>query len=255
MEMLILIVILLVPLFLILLSDESPSDKGRAGESEVSRSLSMHLDSEKYHVINNVTLPTKDGSTQIDHVIVSEFGVFVVETKNMSGWIFGNPAQKNWTQVLHKHRTKFQNPLHQNYKHVKTLQSLLGLNKDQLESVIVFVGESEFKTEMPDNVTNISGCARYIETKSTSVLTGLQVIEIVEKIERGRLEQSLETDLKHVEHVKQITSEKERRDDAFLCPKCGSEMVLRESKKGASAGNKFWGCQTFPKCRGVRRAA
>jgi|TARA_A200000159_G_scaffold38471_1_gene34845 restriction system protein len=105
------------------------------------------LNPNTYHLIKNVTLPTDDGSTQIDHIIVSKFGVFVVETKNMKGWIFGNPKQRMWTQKLYKHSSKFQNPLHQNYKHVQTLVSVLGLNDDQVHSVIVFVGDS--KAELP----------------------------------------------------------------------------------------------------------
>jgi len=125
--------------------------KGIAGESIVNLSVKFLLDKEKYHLIKNVTLPTEDGSTQIDHIIVSEFGVFVVETKNMKGWIFGGPNQKLWTQKIYKHSSKFQNPLHQNYKHVKTLESLLGLNEQQVHSVIVFIGDSTFKTEMPSN--------------------------------------------------------------------------------------------------------
>lgn len=36
------------------------------------------------------------------------------------------------------------------------------------------------------------------------------------------------------------------------CPRCGSAMIQRIAKQGANAGNPFWGCATFPKCRGVR---
>ena len=77
---------------------KSPWFKGVVGEFIVNLSAKFLLDKEKYQLIKNVTLPTEDGSTQIDHIIVSEFGVFVVETKNMKGWIFGGPNQKTWTQ-------------------------------------------------------------------------------------------------------------------------------------------------------------
>jgi hypothetical protein len=46
------------------------------------------LDSEIYHSINNVTIPTANGTTLIDHIIVSKYGIFVVETKNIKGWIY-----------------------------------------------------------------------------------------------------------------------------------------------------------------------
>ena len=50
----------------------------------------------EYVDLNNVTIRTRRGTTQIDHVIVSRYGVFVVETKNMSGWIFGTSAPGGW---------------------------------------------------------------------------------------------------------------------------------------------------------------
>lgn len=191
---------------------KSPWFKGVVGEFIVNLSAKFLLDKEKYQLIKNVTLPTEDGSTQIDHIIVSEFGVFVVETKNMKGWIFGGPNQKTWTQKIYKHSNKFQNPLRQNYKHVKTLESLLGLNEQQVHSVIVFVGDSTFKTEMPENVTYGGGYARYIKSKKTPVLSESQVIEIVKQIEQGRLTPSFRTNREHVRHVKNIVSEKENRN-------------------------------------------
>ena len=140
--------------------------KGVSGEFVVNLASKLFLDKEKYHLIKNVTLPTEGGSTQIDHIIVSKFGVFVVETKNFKGWIFGSARQKMWSQKIYRHTSKFQNPLFQNYKHTKTLQSLLDLNNEQVFSVIAFVGSSTFKTEMPENVNHIKGCIRFIKSKT-----------------------------------------------------------------------------------------
>lgn len=229
---------------------KSPWFKGVVGEFIVNLSAKFLLDKEKYHLIKNVTLPTEGGSTQIDHLFVSEFGVFVVETKNMKGWIFGDPNQKTWTQKIYKHSNKFQNPLHQNYKHVKTLESLLGLNDRQVHSVIVFVGGSTFKTEMPENVTYGGGYARYIKSKTSPVLSKSKTIEIVNQIEQGRLTPSFKTNREQVRHVNNIVAEKEN-GNVPCCPKCGSAMVLRESKKGQNSGKKFWGCTRFPQCRGI----
>jgi restriction system protein len=229
---------------------KSPWFKGVVGEFIVNYSAKLLLDKEKYHLIKNVTLPTEDGSTQIDHIIVSEFGVFVVETKHMKGWIFGSPNKKIWTQKIYEHSNKFKNPLHQNFKHVKTLESLLGLNEQQVHSVIIFVGDSTFKTEMPENVTYGGGYARYIKSKNTPVLTESQVMEIISKIEKGRLTPSFKTNREHVRHVKSIVAEKES-NNIPSCPKCGSSMVLRETKKGQNIGKKFWGCAKFPQCRGI----
>ena len=199
----------LIPIVILLGVIKSPWFKGFIGESFVNLSAKMLLDNKKYRLIKNVTLPTEDGSTQIDHIIVSEFGVFVVETKNIKGWIFGRLNQKMWTQKIYKHSSKFYNPLHQNYKHVKTLKSLLGLNEHQVHSVIVFVGDSTFKTEMPENVTSGVGYTKYIKSKKLPVLKKSQVTEIVNKIEQRRLAPSIRTSRKHVKHVKQLIAEKE----------------------------------------------
>jgi len=222
--------------------------KGEAGEFVVNLSAKLFLDKQQYHLIKNVTLPTEDGSTQIDHVIVSKYGVFVVETKNMQGWIFGGSNQKTWTQKIYKHTSKFQNPLHQNHKHVKTLESLLGLNDNQLFSLVVFVGGSTFKSEIPENVTYGKGYIRYIKSKAQVVLTESEVKEITSKIESGRLMPSFKTNREHAKHVKNIVAGKV---DSKACPKCGSPMVLRAAKQGQAIGKKFWGCSSFPKCRAV----
>jgi predicted RNA-binding Zn-ribbon protein involved in translation (DUF1610 family) len=166
----------------------------------------------------------------------------------MKGWIFGEPNQKIWTQKIYKHTYKFQNPLHQNYKHIKTLESLLDLNDQQIHSVIVFIGDSTFKTDMPENVTHGSGYLRFIKSKTQPVLSESEVIEITNKIESGRLTPSFKTNREHVAHVKNIVAEKEN-NNVNVCPKCGSSMVVREAKKGQNIGKKFWGCSGFPKCR------
>lgn len=238
----------LIPIAIIAAVLKSPWFKGFFGEFIINVSAKLFLDKKQYHLIKNVTLPTEDGTTQIDHIIVSKFGVFVVETKNMKGWIFGNPNQKTWTQKIYKHTSKFQNPLHQNYKHTKTLESLLNLNDQQIHSVIVFIGDSTFKTDMPENVTYGGGYLRYIKSKTQAVLSESEVNEIKNKIESGRLTRSFKTNREHVAHVRNIVAEKES-NNANVCPKCGSEMVVRETKKGQNLGKKFLGCSSFPKCR------
>ncbi len=242
----------LIPLGILAALLKSPWFKGVIGEFVVNLGARWFLDKDTYHLIKNVTLPTDDGSTQIDHVIVSMYGVFVVETKNMKGWIFGTPNQKTWTQQIYRHKTRFQNPLHQNYKHTKVLGTLLGLSDEQIFSVVVFVGDSTFKTAMPENVTYGMGYIRFIKSKIQPVLSEKDVQTIKAKIEAGRLTPSLKTSREHVKHVKTIIAHK---NDQKQCPKCGSVMVLREVKKGKNMGNKFWGCSKFPKCRGAVNVA
>jgi len=254
----------LVPLFLIAATLKSPWFKGVMGEFQVNLMIKLRLPKDQYHLIKDVTLPTEDGTTQIDHVIISRFGVFVLETKNMKGWIFGSPNQNQWTQQIYKHRNKFQNPIRQNYKHTKTLEAALGINPNYVFSVIVFIGDSKFKTAMPDYVTYAGGCVSYIKSKQAPVFTDSEVNAIIDGIESGKLKRGFKTNREHVAHVKQVIAKKRIVEPVTVakkevvenrtgqqCTKCGATMVLRDSKKGKYAGNKFWGCSTFPKCRNV----
>jgi hypothetical protein len=193
----------LLPLFLIAGFLKSAWFKGRLGEALVKLAAKLYLDSETYHPIHNVTLPTDDGTTQIDHIFVSRFGLFVVETKNMKGWIFGSARQASWTQKIYKKSYKFQNPLRQNYKHTKTLEAALDIPAEAIHSVIVFVGDSSFKTKMPENVTHGSGYIRYIKSFITTVLTEAQVQTTITAIQSGRLTASWKTDREHVKHLRE----------------------------------------------------
>nr|WP_239032823.1 NERD domain-containing protein [Vibrio sp. MMG023] len=223
--------------------------KGVFGEFLVNRLLSKLPESD-YTLIKDVTLPTSDGTTQVDHIVVSKYGIFVVETKNMKGWIFGSARQKQWTQKIYRYSSKFQNPLHQNYKHIKALETLLGCSEEHLHSVIVFIGDSTFKTEMPPNVTYARGSIRYIQQFNDVVFSDKDYARLTESINRIKLKRGVITDLKHRKHVKEVVTSKASSNQ---CPRCGSEMVLRETKRGENIGKQFWGCSTFPKCRAVKQ--
>lgn len=223
--------------------------KGLFGEWIVNLAANMFLDKNQYHLFKNVTLPTEEGTTQIDHVIVSRYGVFVIETKNMKGWIFGDPRHKTWTQKIYRHTSKFQNPLQQNYKHTQTLRSALKLETDKIFSLVVFVGDSSFKSPMPDNVVYAGGYIRFIKSKTRPILTDSEVEHICARIESGRLKPSLDTHRAHVRHVKSIVAEKQQRINENLCPTCGQPMVLRTASRSNNQGQQFWGCSEFPKCR------
>lgn len=192
----------LIPLFIVTAVIRSSWFKGAFGEWQVNQLIKFLLDKNQYHLIKDVTLPTKEGTTQIDHIVVSRYGIFAIETKNMKGWIFGGANQKQWTQKIYKHTSKFQNPLHQNYKHAKTLEAYLNVKKECIFSVIIFIGDSTFKTEMPDNVTFARGGVEYIKTKREVIFTNDEVADIIEKIKHGRLERGFKTNRQHIKHVK-----------------------------------------------------
>lgn len=225
---------------------KSPWFKGLAGEMMVHLSLKIRLDKDQYHLLRDVTVVTDDGTTQIDHIVVSRYGVFVVETKNMKGWIFGGARQQTWTQTIYSYKNKFQNPLYQNYKHVETLKSALGLSDYQILSVVAFVGSATFKTAMPENVVYGHDLVKYIRSKTKPIIDGENAQRVLAQIESKRLMPSRETNKAHIDHVKDIV---ERKTGGDLCPKCGSPMVVREARKGAHAGKKFLGCSRFPKCK------
>ena len=182
-----------------------PQIKGKVGESLVQAGAVLMLPSSMYRPYHDVTLPTAGSTTQIDHVFVSVFGVFVVETKNMSGWIFGSERDQDWTQVFPGGRkVKFQNPLRQNFRHVRAVEDALanvGLPSGAVRSVVVFVGNAELKRKMPDNVTVGPGGAQYIRSFRARVLSEAQVAAICEVVESKRLEPSWKTYRKHVRNV------------------------------------------------------
>ncbi|WP_415880780.1 NERD domain-containing protein [Methylomonas sp. TEB] len=232
---------------------KSPVIKGAFGEGQVNLAAKFLLDKDIYKLIKNVTLVTESGSTQIDHVIVSRYGVFVIETKNMKGWIFGDANQKIWTQKIYRHTTKFQNPLHQNYKHTQALQRFLALDPEKIFSLVVFVGDSSFKTPMPANVVYAGEFIRFIESKTQLLFSDSQVHEIFARLQFGRLEPTNRTHRRYVEHVKNIVQAKQTRHHENSCPNCGKSMVIRTARNGANKGKQFWGCNGFPKCRAIKQ--
>ncbi len=126
----------LIPIVVFVLFFKSATGKGMVGEGMLNSFLGISLNKEEYRILKDVTLPTEDGTTQIDHIVVSRYGIFVIETKNYKGWIFGSKHQKKWTQSIYGKKHTFQNPLHQNYKHTKTLQKLLNLDDDKIFSIV-----------------------------------------------------------------------------------------------------------------------
>lgn len=239
---------LLVPLAVAIGILRSPWFKGRTGEALVRLAARLRLPSEEYTAIHNVTLPTSDGTTQIDHIFVSRFGVFVVETKRMKGWIFGSEGDAQWTQTLYRNSFKFQNPLRQNFKHVKALEMALDIPSHVIHSVVVFSGQCTFKTAMPANVVRGGGYIGFIKAFQQQVLSDAEVEEIRLRIGSSRLPGSFATRRMHLNNLRSRGDPTAARS----CPRCGNRMVLRTVKQGRKAGSRFWGCSTYPRCRGVQ---
>lgn len=230
---------------------------GNAGEWKVSNEItSLVTKNSEYHFFDNIILKTPDGTTEIDQIIISPYGIFVIETKNFKGWIFGNAYQKEWTQSLFTRtfgffryyssiKYKFQNPLHQNYKHVKAVEKFLGVDRKFIFSIIVFTGDSEFKTDMPDNVVELDGFSLHLKSYTEKILSQERVERLSQRL-RDHVEHAPYNERDHIRNVEQ-----NRRSP--ICPRCGKVMVLRIARKGPGTGSQFWGCQNFPSCKVVKR--
>ncbi|MBR5025486.1 MAG: NERD domain-containing protein [Victivallales bacterium] len=240
-----------------------PQIKGWFGETLLHHYLQRHLDQKRYVVLHDIMLPTADETTtQIDHIVVSQWGVFVIETKTYSGWIFGNEKDAQWTVQHFKRKDRFQNPLRQNYKHIATLSECLGISKDYFKTVIAFSGEAEFKTEMPEEVMLFAEVPDYIKSHSEdNMIPPEQVQEVVDTIREWQDSLTSSQRNSHVRNLRKTHAMPKRvqeqldvslKDDSATgdknprCPRCGAPMVLRKRK---ADGLPFWGCSQFPKCR------
>lgn len=178
--------------------------KGQIGETIVTINHSILLNKNIYHTLENVTLPMFDsGTTQIDHIIVSIYGIFIIETKNFKGWIFGKEHDATWTQKFPNKSIPFQNPLNQNYGHIKTISKLLKIPEEKFHSIVVFVGNCKFKTPMPDNVL-LKDHTKYIKSKTEKILTEEKVTDIIKGVTDKRRANNEETRREHEEYVKNI---------------------------------------------------
>jgi Nuclease-related domain len=172
------------------------------GETLVSRKLQSHFSPPDFHLLNHITLKLGGSTTQIDHILISRFGVFVIETKDYNGWIFANAKHPTWTQVLYGGKFKFQNPITQNQYHLQAVQELLDfLPPSAIKSVVVFVGNAEFKTEVPAGVCSLSALVEYIRNHSEEVLSLNRVQFSVGRLETARLAVSGQTDLAHLQNL------------------------------------------------------
>ncbi len=172
------------------------------GEALVARVARNNFGPPDYHLMNHVTLQMKNGTTQVDHILVSRFGVFVIETKDYKGWIFANAKQANWTQVLFKRKFKFQNPIFQNIRHVRAVQDLLDfLPPGAIKSAVVFTGEAQFKTEIPEGVFRLSGLTNYMREQTVEVMSLNRMQFCVGRLETARLAISGKTDVEHVQSL------------------------------------------------------
>lgn len=160
---------------------DSPNGKGKLSERVVDTKLKLSLDPNIYHVFYDVTIRDTRGDTQIDHVVVSPFGIFVIELKNYAGYIYADKNAQYWTQIVYKKKSQFQNPLRQNYRHIKALSEVLNISEDKIFPIVFFIGDSVFKTPIPEGVI-VQDITGYIKMFNEKKFTMLQTIELKNKL-------------------------------------------------------------------------
>lgn len=225
-----------------------PKTKGAIGEYSIARLL-RKLNRKEYKIFNNIYLTSNGKSTQIDHLILSVYGIFVIETKNYSGWIHGSEKSEHWTQTLYKEKKEFRNPIKQNWAHIYFLKDILSdFNQVKYHSIIVFVGKAQLKN-IYSNIPVIykHELLKTIKQKETPCLSIDQVEHIA-----NQLSKFVTTDKKakkeHKKAVKSNIYERERNIEALICPNCKGELVIRTGEYG-----QFYGCSNYPKCKFLRK--
>lgn len=254
---------------------------GWYGEKLTERELKLvKLFGRKGKILRNIYLPKEDGETsEIDVVYITQKGIFVFESKNYSGWIFGDEKNKNWTAMLpNKQKNQFYNPVLQNRSHLKWMSKYIG-DDVPLFSVIVFSERCELKkiTMYSDDIKvikrdSIYATVRNIWNEKPDAVTDEKLEELYVRLQAlTKVDKSVKE--AHIENIEEkykdtsksmpkeeILQESETKQEEkiiegtpeMICPKCGSKLVLRTARKGANAGNQFYGCSAFPNCRYIQ---
>ena len=254
------IVIILVVALILGGKSISASVKGKVGERRIHNEL-LHLP-EGYKILDNVTLRTATGTTQIDHVVVSPYAIFAIETKNYRGQIYGSDYMNEWKQIIrtdvrfwHRHggrslpytyitKNTFYNPVKQAHGHAIALEKFLrDYPKLPVVPIVVFTGAADIST------IATSGCVVYKEELLDEIvryqkiwLTQEEVEDITEALRTGIISEKI-SKREHVRNVKKSIREKNRYTAVGRCPRCGGIMYKKFGTHGA-----FYACGNFPRC-------
>lgn len=209
--------------------------KGYLGELLV-RFILLFLNKKDYKIIHDVRVFHNGIMAQIDHVIVSCYGIFVIETKNYKGWIFGSEKSYEWTQVIFNNRYTLYNPLRQNLGHIKALKANL----------------SEYPTVDYFPIVVFTGGARLKVNSTFPVIKYYRLLKTIKSSKAINMNESIRDEvynlLLRINGIKPTLIPKKYEENNNLCPRCDYELVLRAGKNG-----QFYGCANFPICRYTKR--
>lgn len=222
-----------------------PVVKGKIGEARVSSILKKLAKKYGGYLIDDVTIPGENGKTsQIDHLLITDYGVYVIETKNYAGRIYGNDKQREWTQVLAYGNTKnkLYNPVMQNGTHIYRLKEICE-SELKLYSVVVFV-RANINYVDSEYVYTLRELKHIVEVDDEPVESS-----VTESYYKTILDYKLnpvKTNKEHVQEIRQMKKDIENN----ICPRCGGKLILRTSSK---TGKQFYGCENYPKCTFIKK--
>lgn len=240
--------ILIVPIIIIIFWKlYSPKIKGIIGEKSISSILYL-LDKSKYTVINNIVLKRDTKTSQIDHVVISDFGIFVIETKNYKGWIVGNEKSEHWTQVLFKRKQRFYNPINQNLGHIKVLKTYLSKYPSiNYIPIIVFLSKSDIKVKTTHDIINSRQLIQTIKKYNEINIEKREKEDIYKIINEANLVDIYDK-TEHIKSIKKLIQKRKSDIQDNKCPQCGGKLVLRNGEYG-----EFLGCTSYPRCKFINK--
>ena len=217
--------------------------KGVAGEKHVANLLSK-LPQKEYKIINNLLISQNGNTTQIDHVVVSEYRIFVIETKFYQGQIYGGTNSDYWTQNIYGNKYSLRNPIHQNHGHIHALTALLpNIHPDLFIPLVTFSRQASVSCADNKTVVYWDQLNEVILSYQRKWLTSDDAEKAYEVLLAANID-SPENRVSHVENVKKQIANREEVVANGYCPRCGGKLVLRNGKYG-----KFYGCINYPRCR------
>lgn len=241
---------------------KTPKHKGKVGEARVHNILTRLSDD--YVIFDDVVLKTDRGTTQIDHIVVSKYGLFAIETKNYRGEIYGDDSRKEWTQIIatdvtylkkwyktYTYITKnhFYNPVKQAITHaIEIKKTLSDWPYLKVIPIVVFAGEASLNNVTSNNYVVYDSDLLYtIQSYSTVVLTDANVNLIVNRLINYNVRESVD-DRMHIRNIKIAQRDMEHKIRSGICPRCGGSLVKRTGPYG-----EFYGCSNYPKCKYIVR--
>ena len=220
---------------------KSSSVRGKRGENRVRRIIGKTQEGLRY-VFNDYKIVDEDMSCQIDHILINQNGVFVIETKNYSGNIYGTDEQREWTQVLAygKIKNKIYNPVKQNNTHLYRIRKILP-KEFPLVSIVVFVQNN---TQHINSKVAIPLYSLYDHIgKNRGITLSSEKIEEAARL----LQEAQATEITKKEHIENIQLMRDKIAQN-ICPRCGGKLVLRHGKYG-----QFYGCENYPNCKFIKK--